>query len=236
MIGIFDNDIKDILGLLDGTPFKRFPFDEKDVLPTQERSDLVLMRDSAYELGGSNLDSLGMALVTDDVALKSETILVGKELKDIKADCNYAKIVLISLKQSPDEEQKIFDLIKSLEYAKYKDNVKGFMMRASALTKREQVRVSKQALKEGLSFQKLGNTIIASYLTRSVVSAVTVIFIADAPVDFAPIYAISDRSSEVLDALNHILDNVLVDCAHCNLKEICDKVEGMRELHLKRAK
>ena len=61
MIGIFDNDIKDILGLLDGTPFKRFPFDEKDVLPTQERSDLVLMRDSAYELGGSNLDSLGMA-------------------------------------------------------------------------------------------------------------------------------------------------------------------------------
>ena len=36
-------------------------------------------------------------------------------------------------------------------------------------------------------------------------------------------------------ALNHILDNVF-DCSTCNLKEICDEVEGMKELHIKKAK
>ena len=236
MIHIFDSDVKNLLNLLDGMPSKRFAFDKSKVLPTQTRCDLVLLRDCAFELGGSDCDCIGSTVVTDDIEFESETVLVGKELKDVKRDCNYAKIVLLSLKSSPEEEQQIFDLVKSLEYAKYDDNVKGFMMRASAFTQREQVRVSKQAVKNGLNFEKIGATTIASYLKKDVVKAVKVIFVADADVDFAPLYAFAEHTKEVLDAFNHLLDNVLVDCAHCNLKSICDQVEGMRELHVKMAK
>ena len=37
-------------------------------------------------------------------------------------------------------------------------------------------------------------------------------------------------------SLNHIFDNVMFDCSTCNLKEICDEVDGLKELHLKNVK
>ena len=32
-------------------------------------------------------------------------------------------------------------------------------------------------------------------------------------------------------AIDHIFKNVIMDCQACSLQEICDEVEGMRELH-----
>ena len=98
------------------------------------------------------------------------------------------------------------------------------------------MRVSKSAIKNGLTFEKLGDTTIANYLSKDVVKNVTVIFVADEDELFEDITAFASRTSDILDAFNHILDNVLVDCAHCNLKQICDEVEGMREMHVKMAK
>lgn len=236
MISIFDKDIQTLKQAFDGASVKTYAYDENKVLPTFEHSELILLKDCAFELGGSDLPCACATVVTDTLPLKNQTIVVGKELKDIKKDCSYAKIVILNLKYSPEGEQEIFDLIKSLEYAKYKENVSGFMMRASALKHREQVRVSKTAIKNGLTFEKLGDTTIANYLSKDVVSAVTVIFVADSDVDFDKVSDFANRTAKILDAFNHILDNVLVDCAHCNLKQICDEVEGMREMHIKMAK
>lgn len=236
MISIFDKDIQTLKQAFDGASAKTYAYDENKVLPTFEHSELILLKDCAFELGGSDLPCACATVVTDTLPLKNQTIVVGKELKDIKKDCSYAKIVILNLKYSPEGEQEIFDLIKSLEYAKYKENVSGFMMRASALKHREQVRVSKTAIKNGLTFEKLGDTTIANYLSKDVVSAVTVIFVADSDVDFDKVSDFANRTAKILDAFNHILDNVLVDCAHCNLKQICDEVEGMREMHIKMAK
>lgn len=236
MIGIFDKEIKALSKVFEGVATTKYDYDESKVLPTSEHSELVLLKDCAFELGGSDKPCACATVITDSIPLSNQTIVVGKQLKDIKKDCSYAKIVLLGLKFGPDEEQGIFDLTKSFEYAKYKENVSGFMMRASAIRHREQVRVSKSAIKNGLTFEKLGDTTIANYLSKDVVKNVTVIFVADEDGVFDEITDFASRTSDILDAFNHILDNVLVDCAHCNLKQICDEVEGMREMHIKMAK
>lgn len=236
MINIFDQDIKSLEEVLADAPVRVFAYDENKALPTSEHSELVLLKDCAFELGGSDLPCACATVVTDDIPLENKTVVVGKELGEIKGDCNYAKIVLLNLNYSPDGEQEIFDLIKSLEYAKYKENVTGFMMRVSAISRREQVRVSKRAIKDGLSFEKLGATTIAGYLAKDVVRAVTVIYVADCDIDFDRIEDFAAHTGKILGAFNHIMDNVLVDCAHCNLKQICDEVEGMREMHIRMAK
>lgn len=235
MIGIFDEDIKKLFDCIAKNDAKVYPYDSGKALPTNEQSELILMKDSAFELGGSDMPCTAATVLTDDMPVKNQTILIGKELKDVKKDCNYAKIVIISVNAESDDEQAIFDLAKSLEYAKYKENVSGYMMRTSVIKQREQVRVAKSAIKRGLSFEALGATTIKSYLAKDAVKAVTVVFVADAQIDFAPLQEFSSHTSQILSAFNHILDNVLVDCAHCNLKEICDSVEGMRELHMKQA-
>lgn len=235
MIKIFDNDIQTLLALTDSHAKITYDYDEKNALPTNDTSSLILLKDTAFELGGSDNACVSATVVTDAIPLKNQVVVIGKELKDITKDCNYAKIVLISLDDAPDDEQGIFDLVKSLEYAKYKENVDGVMMRASTMLNREQVRVSKCAIKQGMSFEKLGATTIKTYLSKPFVKAVTVIFVADSDVDFGTLQEFSAHTKEILKAFNHILDNVLVDCAHCNLKAICDEVEGMKELHFKNA-
>ncbi len=236
MINIFDQDIRSLRLALATESARVFAYDENKVLPTSEHSELVMLRDCAFELGGSDMPCACATVVTDDIPLENQTIVIGKELSEIKGDCNYAKIVLLNLNYSPEGEQEIFDLIKSLEYAKYKENVTGFMMRASAISRREQVRVSKRAIKEGLSFEKLGATTIANYLSKDVVKSVSVIYVADSTADFDAITSFAEHTNKILGAFNHIMDNVLVDCAHCNLKQICDEVEGMREMHIRMSK
>ena len=109
------------------------------------------------------------------------------------------------------------------------------MTRASALSMREQLRVSKKAVKSKVSFADLGNALIDEYLKNPIVKSVQVIFITEFD-DFHALLMLADKIKSTLSALNHILDNVIFDCSTCNLKPICDEVEGMKELHMKKAK
>lgn len=235
MIKIFDNDIQTLFAHINAHSQIVYDYDEKKALPTSDTSSLILLKDTAFELGGSDKSCVSATVVTDAIPLKNQVIVLGKELNDIKQDCNYAKFVLISLDDAPEDEQGVFDLVKSLEYVKYKENVDGVMMRASTMLNREQVRVSKSAIKKDVSFEKLGATSIKTYLSKPGVKAVTVIFVADSDIDFDTLKEVSLHTKDILKTFNHILDNLLVDCVHCNLKAICDEVEGMKELHFKNA-
>ena len=98
----------------------------------------------------------------------------------------------------------------------------------------EQIRVSKKAVKNGVTFSDYGSSLIKAYLKFPMVKSVQIIFITDFD-RFNELGMICDKVRQTTDALNHILDNVLLDCNTCNLKSICDEVEGMKELHMKNA-
>lgn len=235
-MNLFDPYISNIQGLLAGKPAKRFAYNADKAWPTDEKSALILIRDSAYELGGGDNPSVGLSAVTENLDIENGIEVYGKDLTEINADTAFAKIVLLKIKDITADEQTLFNAVKELEYVKYKVFVRGFMSRASAMNFREQVRVGKDAVKQGISFEKVGNALIRAYLNNPNVLAARVIFITDSSVDFDALNNNAQKVSSVTKTLNHILDNVILDCKTCNLKPVCDEVEGMRELHMKMAK
>ena len=147
-------------------------------------------------------------------------------------DTAFGKIVFLEIEEI--DEETAFDRIKELELIRYNCSPDGFMTRASALSMREQIRVSKKAVKKGITFADYGSVLLQEYLKNPIVKSAQIIFITQFE-KFDELLMLADKIKSTTSALNHILDNVF-DCSTCNLKEICDEVEGMKELHIKKAK
>lgn len=211
---------------------KRFSYSEP-TLKIKKDNSILLLKETAYELGGSQKPCVSTVAVSDSIKFDNCTYLYGKDIPEIRSDCCFGKIVFLGIKDIG-EEQSAFDKIKELERLKYSFCPEEFMTRASAFNMREQIRVSKKAVKNGVTFSDYGSLLIKAYLEFPVVKSVQIIFITDFD-RFNELSMICDKVRQTTDALNHILDNVLLDCNTCNLKSICDEVEGMKELHMKNA-
>ncbi len=230
-MNLFDKYILNIHDLLDDLPSKRFAFSQK-LEPSSNTPSFITIKDSKVELGGGNTPSLGFSVQTSSLDFENETLLYGKDLQELSSNVPFVKIVFIKTNDVSSDEQTIYNVIKQLEYLKYNVNVQGFMSRASSLNMREEVRVSKRAVKNGLSFESVGNTLINEYLKHPNVEKVKIVFITGECKRFDQLQQIAKTVQSAQNALNHIFDNVVIDCAHCNLKPICDEVEGMREMHV----
>lgn len=220
----FINQLKELLG-------SAVVVNGKDSLPDGSKNDILFAKDTAYELGGSQLPCVSTLAVSSDISFSNSVYLLGKDLHQIKKDTPFAKIVLVQIEDS-DNDDEMFNLIKELEQVRYKFYVKDFMIRASALNMREQIRVGKNAVKQGISFGDYGKKLVDRFLQNEKVKSVDVYFVTDFD-DFKALNNIAEKIKESTSALNHILDNILFDCSSCNLKPICDEVEGMKELHQK---
>lgn len=222
----FDFLIDDTSALLDGKEKKRFPLSEGDFWNDEGHSGVILQRDCAYELKGT-----GFNLVTSR-KLDEGIYLYGKDLSDIRKDSGFARIAIVSV-DAPEDEQKLYDLVKKIEYVKYHCFPEGFMMRSASDSCKDAVRVSKKAIKNGISFQKTGSLFINKYKEIPSVKAVRLIFVTDDTVDYSRLTQIAKKGADITKALNHIMEDLNFDCNSCNLKPLCDEVEGMRELHFK---
>ena len=208
--------------------------DSNKSLATSNKNSVIFLSDTAFELGGGQKPCVSSLAVSNDMEFKNSVYLLGKDLNEIKADSPFGKFVLVQVKES-DDEQETFNKIKELESLRYRLSVDGFMTRASALNMREQIRVSKKAIKSGVTFADYGNTLLQEYLTFSYVKSAEIYFVTDFD-DFERLNSAAKKISQTTSALNHIFDNVMFDCSTCNLKEICDEVDGLKELHLKTVK
>ena len=108
------------------------------------------------------------------------------------------------------------------------------MMRPSAMTNREQVRVSRRAVKSGLRFQGVGNLLIQAYRRDPHVRAVQVIFVTAPQASYRALDALADQIAVRTKMLDHALADVSMNCRACEWKPVCDAVEGMKELHQQR--
>ena len=104
-------------------------------------------------------------------------------------------------------------------------------MRSTSRSHQEAVRISKTAIQNGINFQRVGSLLIDKYHQIPAVRGVTVIFVTEPNVDYARLNKIAGRSYTVTETLNHVMNKMVFDCDTCNLKVICDEVEGMKALH-----
>jgi hypothetical protein len=125
----------------------------------------------------------------------------------------------------------VYRTLKDIEFAKYHVYPQGYMVRISPESYREQVRVSKDAIRRGVSFKALGMDYIRAYKKDPNVISATVIFLTDPAADYAALKALAKKSADVTGTLTHIFEGLPTDCSVCALKDICDEVEGMKELH-----
>ena len=218
--------------LKNGSP-KVWEYSEKDCWHDLGSSELVMQRDAAYELGGSGKGSANYVLFTSnpDLVCRDQVLLYGKDLTEIRGDVDFARIVFLRVGVLDDDNEKVYRILKDIEFAKYHVYPEGYMVRMSPENYREQVRVSKQAIKKRISFRNIGASYIKAYKKDINVLNATVMFLTDPGFDYNSMKDTAKKANDITNTLTTILEGLPTDCSVCSLKGICDEVEGMKELH-----
>ena len=230
---LYNSLINDTRAQLEGLSAKVWNYAPAECWADTGASELVLQRDAAYEMGALGKGSANYVLFTSSSELvnKDQVILYGPDVGGIKGDCDFARIVLLRVGVLDDDDEAVYRTLKDIEFAKYHVYPEGYMVRMSPESSREQIRVSKKALAKGISFRSVGASYVAEYKKDANVLNATVIFITDPRADYASLQAAAKKASAVTGTLTHILEGLPTDCSICALKDICDEVEGLKELH-----
>lgn len=230
-MNVYDKLIKDTLDILNTQNLTELKV--KDAKWNMLKSNEFLMgKEVAFELGDRFKDSVVYNVQTSDKSLVGEDkiFLIGKDLKDIKENTNFSRVALFNIDDISDPN-KAYIGVRKLNYERYKIIPEGYMVLSSSFENKENVRVSKKAIKNGLTFETLGNLYINQYKQLKGVNAVQIYFIVG-DFDFVKdLVNVSKKVNEVTEAFDHILKNVILDCDVCPLKTICDDIEQLRLLH-----
>lgn len=238
---LYNTIIEKTAGLLGDTVPKKYDYDPGRTWEDVGGNQLVMMKESAYELGGDNKPAVNYACVSsDDYVTEDEIWVYGRDLTQISGSVPFARIVLVkvaSLKGEGEEDtEPVFRAIQDIDFVKYHVYPKGYMIRSSSDSFREQVRVSREAVKKGISFERVGNSYIKEYKKDPNVLAVRVIFSTVEDADYAEMKKDAKKVRDITKTLSKILEGMSTDCHTCSLKEICDEVEGLKELHFGKEK
>lgn len=218
----FDSLIADVEKTALALPQKSF--DKGDLWKDAGSSQVIMRRDTAFELEGVGFNLVTTADISDEI------VVVGDDLPQIKENRSFARISVIQI-DDEDDEQKAYNLIRKIEYVKYHCFPDGYMMRSASSSQKEAVRVAKYAVKAGIDFKSVGSLLTEKYKEIPSVKAVKIIFVTNPNADYSSLSRIAEKGNEITKTLNHIINSVNFDCDTCNLKAVCDEVEGMRELH-----
>jgi len=233
---LYDTIIRKTTTLLASEKVRAYAYNPAAAAKSDKRNGLILAREAAFELGESTLPSVSYTLITDNEALVSgdRVLLIGKDLNELTENTPFARVtILLTDNIGENDDQEAYAIIKNIEMKKYDVYPIGYMMRASALSNREQARVSKDAIIAGLRFEQLGNLFISKYKENSHVKAVMLLFITLPEAPYAELERLADESAAITRALNHMLADIHMDCHACEWKPVCDEVAGMKEMHAK---
>ena len=198
----------------------------------EDEQHILFMKDTAYELGGGNLPAYSGTAFTSDMGVKGEIIVCGPDLPKIKADSPYARLTILHVNDSAwEDNEQAYRVMRRLDYTRYHVYPKGFSMRISAAAHREPVRIGREALKAGLDFEQVGKLFINAYYSHPEVLGARIFFITEPDFPYEEFGKAVCRMETVTESLNEIFNNLIMDCAACRLKPVCDEVEGLRELH-----
>lgn len=224
--------------LLAGAPLRRWDYSAADAWKDMGESELVMLRDAAFELGGSGNPSANFTCVTSSEKLvpNDEILLYGKDIPELHGDVSFARLVFLQVdKVLGEDDEATFQAIQDMEFVKYHVFPEGYMVRISSESNREQVRLSRKALQSGISFRRVGASYIRRYHENPHIRKVQIVFVTENAA-IEELARTAKKVDNITKTLTHILEGLPTDCGSCTLKPICDEVEGMREMHFGRKK
>ena len=231
---LYDSIIMKTQEILDRGEALSYPPAQGRVWKDTGKSDLIMQRDTAFELGGSGCPSVNYTCVTTSgLVPENEIVCLGPDLDRISSDMPFARIAMLEVEdlQETQDTEKAYEAIRSIEYVRYHVFPAGYMVRVSSTTNEEQVRVSKAAVRAGISFRYVGGTYMRRYLKLPWVKHVRMIFVTDRQA-VEQLKPLAGKVDDITRTLTHILDGLPTDCGHCSMKSVCDEVDGMRQMHL----
>lgn len=234
---LFEDVIKEVRALLPDLPDKSCGFEECLCAEPGDKNALLFRSDTAFELGGGGKYAVESTMFTSFSEPEDEVLLFGKDLEEITEDVSFAHLTFIQLKEQS-EENLHYEQLKNIGFSVFQLYPKGYHIRISPSAGREQVKVSKEALKRNppLSFMNIGCSLIRLLKTQDDVAYVKTVFITCPDVDYPALAALARKAKRITDAVQKTLQLDELDCAACKMKPICDEVEGLRELHFQKEK
>ena len=216
---LYNKVIKETYEVIEKAKKTTWDYREKDAWTDTGSSELVLQSDSAYEMGSEG------------------TGFIGPDMPHIKAKDKvpFGRIAIVRVGVMDDDDEVVYRTLKDIEFCKYHVFPEGYMVRMSPESHREQIRVSKKAVKKKINFKAIGADYIKKYKEDPNVLNVKIIFITDPSIDFDKLVKNAKLTDGITSTLTHILEGLSTDCSVCSLKDVCDEVEGMKELHFGRA-
>ncbi len=234
---LFEDVIKEVRALLPDLPDKSCGFEECLCAEPGDKNALLFRSDTAFELGGGGKYAVESTMFTSFSEAGDEVLLFGKDLNEITEDVSFAHLTFIQLEEKS-EENLHYEQLKSIGFTVFQLYPKGYHIRISPSAGREQVKVSKEALKRNppLSFMNIGCSLIKLLKEQDDVAYVKTVFITCPDVDYPALAALARKAKRITDAVQKTLQLDELDCAACKMKPICDEVEGLRELHFQKEK
>ena len=236
MLNLYDDLIVSILDMFERYDPIELNCDLSEDWPDAGKNNMILGSDMAFELGGTTkpLAALGSTIFTErkDLIPENKSYLIGKDLKEIKGENPYARITFVCVDgEHLGTGDKLYDNIRQMENTRYRVNPKGYMLRVSSVQNRECVRVSQEAIEKKINFSNVGKVFNDAFHKFPQVEKVMTFFITDPGFDYSALEKKLKLSEGITVTIEHVFKDLTMDCGSCNLKEICDEVEGLRELH-----
>ena len=123
--------------LAKGSP-KVWPYKAGKAWPDLGSAELVLQSDAAYELGALGLGSANYICTTtsSELVSRDEVLLYGPDLKAIKKDVPFARIVLLRVGVLEGEDEEVYCALKDIEFCTYIPRATWFACRRRATANR----------------------------------------------------------------------------------------------------
>ena len=211
---------------------KTYSYNEKISWPKTGNSHVIFEENTAIELGHPQTGSLAFMLWTESPGrVNDERItVIGPDLHEIKErQSPFGKIMLLRCHGFNEENTR--DRYTELDMLRHQLRLKDYMLRAISQDMIEWSRISRRGMKAGFSFQVLGTELIREYKKPDYVDEAEIIFITSGEDDLQEIKPVAEKTSRVIEAMNSIFDNLELDCAACSFQDICDEIDGLREMH-----
>ena len=183
MMELYNSLINETKALLESKSAKVWDYDAHGLWKDTGMSELVLQKDAAFELGASGKGSANYVLFTSNAELvnKSTRSFSGARFfGELKGDCDFARVVLLRVGVLDEDDEAVYRTLKDIEFSKYHVYPRATWSACPRRATASKIRVSKDALRHGISFKSIGMNYIHRWYKKdaNVISA-TVIFMTD---------------------------------------------------------
>lgn len=229
-MNIFDEFITKTSDVIKPYEMKPLPM-EGACLELAKNTSFVMDKDTALMLGGYPKESINLIISSSDSKeIKDGTFIIGSD--SLSHDVSFGKIVLLKTKDIPDD--KIYDYTQSTLMKDTQMRFENVMNRTSPQNYYTNLKISKKAIADGFSFDRMAHTIHEEFLKLpEVLECMVILITGDSPI-YKELIPLAENLKDVTVALNHIFDGIDMDCSSCSWSEICDEIEGLREMHRKK--